>query len=113
MLKVIKPLYKIPKAGNYWFNIYYTHHIKELQMSQLTYNLYLLYINTNMFTIARFKVVGLQTDNILFIKNNMFTKAKQDKLKFQIKPHEILIKDHSIKFNRGLITLINSKLFFN
>ena len=25
----------------------------------------------------------------------------------------MLIKDYSIKFNRGLITLINSKLFFN
>ena len=25
----------------------------------------------------------------------------------------MLIKDHPIKFNKGLITLINSKLFFN
>ena len=82
-------------------------------MSQLTYNLYLLYINTNISAIARFKVVRLQTDNILFIKNNMFTKAKQDKLKFQVKPYKMFIKDYPIKFNGGLITLINSKLFFN
>ena len=30
VLKVIKPLYKIPKAGNYQFNIYYIYYIKEL-----------------------------------------------------------------------------------
>ena len=30
VLKVIKPLYRIPEAGNYWFNIYHIHHIKEL-----------------------------------------------------------------------------------
>ena len=76
VLKVIKPLYRIPKVGNYWFNIYYTYYIKELQISQLTYNLCLLYINTNMSAMARFRVVGLQTNNTLFIKNNMFTKAK-------------------------------------
>ena len=76
VLKVIKPLYRIPKAGNYWFNIYYTYHIKELQISQLTYNPYLFYINTNISAIARFRVVGLQTNNILFIKNDVFTKAK-------------------------------------
>ena len=76
VLKVIKPLYRIPKVGNYWFNTYHIYHIKELQMSQLTYNLCLLYTNTNISTMAGFRVVGLQTDNILFIKNNVFTEAK-------------------------------------
>ena len=33
VLKVIKPLYKIPKVGNYWFNTYHIYYIKELQMS--------------------------------------------------------------------------------
>ena len=31
---------------------------------------------------ARFKIVGLQTNDILFIGDNIFAKAKQDKLKF-------------------------------
>ena len=43
----------------------------------------------------------------------MFTNVKQNKLKFQAKPYKMLIKDHPIKFNGVLITLINSKLFFN
>ena len=76
ILKVIKPLYRIPKAGNYWFNIYHIYYIKELQMSQLTYNPCLLYTNTNTSITAGFRVIGLQTDNILFIKDNVFAKAK-------------------------------------
>jgi hypothetical protein len=82
VLKVIKPLYKIPEAGNYWFNTYHTYYIKELQISQLTYNLCLLYTNTNMSTIAKFGVVGLQTNNILFLRDDIFANAKQDRLKF-------------------------------
>ena len=62
---------------------------------------------------AGFRVVGLQTNDTLFIRDNVFAKAEQDKLKFQAKPCEMLIKDHPIKFNGGLITLIDSKLFFN
>jgi hypothetical protein len=38
MLKVIKPLYSIPKAGNYWFIIYYNYYIKELNINLLIYN---------------------------------------------------------------------------
>ena len=45
-------------------------------MSQLTYNPYLFYINTNMSATAGFGVVGLQTNNTLFIKNNVFAKAE-------------------------------------
>ena len=51
-------------------------------MSQSTYNLCLLYTNTNMSAMARFRVVGLQTNDTLFIRDNIFAKAKQDKLKF-------------------------------
>ena len=76
VLKVIKPLYKIPEVGNYWFNIYHIYYIKELQMSQSTYNPYLLYINTNTSATAKFGVVGLQTNNTLFIRDNVFAKAK-------------------------------------
>jgi hypothetical protein len=113
VLKVIKPLYGIPEAGNHWFNTYHTHHIKELQMSQSTYDPCLLYTNTNTSTTAGFGVVGLQTDDTLFLGDDVFANAEQDKLKFQAKPREMLTKDHPIKFNGGLITLIDGKLFFN
>jgi hypothetical protein len=33
ILKVVRPLYSIPEAGNYWFKTYYNHYIKELNMS--------------------------------------------------------------------------------
>ncbi|OCK87450.1 uncharacterized protein K441DRAFT_594094, partial [Cenococcum geophilum 1.58] len=45
ILKVVRPLYGIPKAGNYWFKAYYNHHIKELNISQSTYDPYLLHLN--------------------------------------------------------------------
>ena len=32
ILKVVKPLYKVPEAGNYWFVIYYAYYTKELGM---------------------------------------------------------------------------------
>jgi hypothetical protein len=32
VLKVVKPLYGIPKAGNHWFKTYYSHYLNELAM---------------------------------------------------------------------------------
>ena len=55
ILKVVKPLYSIPKAGNYWFKIYYNHYIKELNMSQSIYNFYLFHLNNPI----NFGIVGL------------------------------------------------------
>ncbi|OCK88191.1 uncharacterized protein K441DRAFT_590012, partial [Cenococcum geophilum 1.58] len=30
ILRVIKPLYSIPEASNYWFNIYYHYYLNKL-----------------------------------------------------------------------------------
>jgi hypothetical protein len=30
VLKVVKPLYGIPEARNYWFKTYYSHYLNEL-----------------------------------------------------------------------------------
>jgi hypothetical protein len=32
VLKVVKPLYGIPEAGNHWFKTYYSYYINELSM---------------------------------------------------------------------------------
>jgi hypothetical protein len=32
VLKVVKLLYGIPKAGNHWFKTYYFHYLNELAM---------------------------------------------------------------------------------
>ena len=44
-------------------------------IEQSLYNLYLLYNN-----FTQFGIVGLQTDNILFLANNKFAALKEDKL---------------------------------
>ena len=70
-------------------------------MNQLIYNPYLLYTNSN-----GFGIVGLQTDNILFLTNKTFVKAKEVKLqkaKFLVKEREKLTLNTLIKFNGGYI----------
>ena len=44
-------------------------------MEQSLYNLYLLYNN-----FTQFNIIGLQTDNTLFLINNKFAALKEDKL---------------------------------
>jgi hypothetical protein len=43
VLKVVKPLYGVPEAGNHWFKTYHSHYINELSMEQSTYDPCLLY----------------------------------------------------------------------
>ncbi len=43
ILKVIKPLYSIPKASNYWFSTYYRYYTKKLRIVKSIYNPCLLY----------------------------------------------------------------------
>src|SRR6266567_7664258 len=74
ILKVLKPLYGVLEAGNYWFKIYYAYYIKNLNMTQLTYNLYLLYSN------KLFGIVGLQTDNMLFLTDKTFIDIEENEL---------------------------------
>jgi len=75
IFKIVKLLYSISKADNYWFKIYYIYYFNKLDISQSIYNLYLLYRN------KLFEIIGLQTDNILFVENAEFTNKKQNNLK--------------------------------
>jgi hypothetical protein len=100
-LKVIKPLYGVPEAGNHWFNTYHRHHIEELQMDQSTYDPCLLYTNRN-----GFGIVGLQTDDTLFLADETFAKSEETKLReanFLAKEREELTRTTPIKFNGGHI----------
>jgi hypothetical protein len=101
ILKVIKPLYGVPEAGNHWFNTYHRHHIEELRMDQSTYDPCLLYTNRN-----GFGVVGLQTDDTLFLADETFAKSEETKLReanFLAKEREELTRTTPIKFNGGHI----------
>src|SRR6266702_1493421 len=86
ILKVVRPLYGIPKAGNHWFKTYYNYYIKELNINQSTYNPYLLHLNNP----TNFRIVGLQTNNTLLLANSAFTALKQEK----IKKAKFLTKEH-------------------
>ena len=100
ILKVVKPLYGVPEAGNHWFKTYHTHHLNELGMSQSTYDPCLLYRN------KPFGVVGLQTDDTLFVGDAEFADEEQNNLKkaqFLAKDRDQLTPDKPIKFNGGLI----------
>jgi hypothetical protein len=70
-------------------------------MEQLTYDPCLLYTLTN-----GLGIIGLQTDDTLFLADKTFADAKEAELqeaKFMAKPREQLTEQTPIKFNRGLI----------
>jgi hypothetical protein len=100
ILKVLKPLYKVLEAGNHWFKTYYTHHTKNLNITQLTYDLCLLYSN------KLFGIISLQTDDTLFFADKTFVNTEKNKLykaKFIAKKRERLTVITLLKFNRATI----------
>lgn len=87
-LKVIKPLYGIPEAGNHWYYTYQKHHVEKLKMTPSTYDPCLLYTNSN-----GHGVVGLQTDDTLFLADEIFAENEEKELKlamFAAKDREML-----------------------
>src|SRR6266487_2544348 len=101
ILRVVKPLYRVPEASNYWFQTYHDHYIQELKMTQSTYDPCLLHTSTN-----GFGLVGLQTDNTLLLADPEFAQAEEHKLQqanFLAKDQEQLTVNHPIKFNGGQI----------
>ena len=105
ILRVAKPLYGVPEAGNHWFTTYHSHHIKDLHMDQSTYDPCLLYCT------KPFGLVGLQTDDTLFLGDNDFAtleQAKLEKAQFLAKQREQLTVETPLKFNGGLIQLLMS-----
>lgn len=49
LLKMVKPLYVVPEAGNHWFNTYHKLHTENLKMSSSMYKI-AYYINTTLKT---------------------------------------------------------------
>lgn len=100
ILKVVKPLYGVPEAGNHWFKTYHSHHVKQLYMSQSTYDPCLLYNN------EPFGLVGLQTDDTLLLADKTFAENEQNELnkaRFMAKEREQLTANTPLKFNGGVI----------
>jgi hypothetical protein len=107
ILKVLKPLYGVPEAGNHWFKTYHSHHVQQLRMEQSTYDPCLLYSN------EPFGIVGLQTDDTLFLADEGFAAIEQGELhkaKYMAKEREQLTAKKPIKFNSGLIKLTSDSI---
>lgn len=103
ILKVVKPLYGVPEAGNHWFKTYHAHHTQNLAMDQSSYDPCLLYSN------QPFGIVGLQTDDTLFLADTIFAASEQDELgkaQFLAKDREFLTTSTPIKFNGGMVNLL-------
>jgi hypothetical protein len=97
VLRVNRPLYGVPEAGNHWFLTYQTHHIEKLGLTTSTYDPCLLYRNN--------AAVGLQTDDSLIIATPDFMKIEKreiEKAGFLCKPIEQLGPRHPLGFN-GLV----------
>jgi hypothetical protein len=73
ILKVVRPLYGIPEAGNHWFNTYHHYHLNLLAMTQSTYDPCLFYANG-----SRFAIAGLQTDDTLLLADKDFAAIEEE-----------------------------------
>ncbi|KAE8553803.1 hypothetical protein EYB25_002341 [Talaromyces marneffei] len=104
ILKVIRPLYGIPEAGNHWFRTYHRHHTDRLKMETSTFDPCLLHCsepNTG------FGIVGMQTDDTLLLADDLFAIREQHEIEtaaIACKPREELTYEKPLKFNGGLIS---------
>jgi hypothetical protein len=77
-------------------------------MSQLTYDLCLLYTDNRLDNRSVFGIVGLQTDDILILADTIFIAKEAAKLKeaqFTSKDIETLTRSYLVKFNSGNIKI--------
>jgi hypothetical protein len=62
---IVKPLYRIPESGTYWFATYNKYYIEELLITISPHDL-CLFISTIK---KPFVILAIQTNNILFLAN--------------------------------------------
>jgi hypothetical protein len=82
--------------------MYNKHHQEKLIIETSLYNLCLIITITK----GVFRVIGIQTDNILILSNNEFIKLKEEKLtkaRLIIKPKEALLYKTLLIFNRCIL----------
>ena len=100
---VLKPLYGIPKAGTYWWAIYYKYYKEKLLIIIFIYNPYFL-ITTKK---EVFSLIKMQTDNTLILALKEFSVLEDDKFskaKFLIKFKEALTLKTPLIFNGCVLT---------
>jgi hypothetical protein len=122
----------VPEAGTHWFGTYINHHKKELKLQQSTFDPCLLYRNDladydltdqndladrNSNLTGRNKgeitnkihaIVGIQTDDTLFIGNKAYQELEEKAIQaagYTAKPTTTLCPSHPLAFNGGIITM--------
>lgn len=77
ILKIIKSLYGVPEMRNYWFNTYNSYHCKKFLITRSIYDPCLFYTKNSR---SGFAIVGLQTDNTLFLGDETFAIKEKKQL---------------------------------
>ena len=75
VVKVMKPLYSVPEAGNHWFATYHTYHKDKLRIKESSYNF--CFFNS----FGLFGIVEMQTNDTLILANNNFASKKDAAIK--------------------------------
>jgi hypothetical protein len=101
---VRKPLYGILEVGTHWWATYYKHHKDKLSIVTSTYDPCLL-ISTNKYA---FGVVGMQTDDTLFLASPKFAEMEDTELqkaKLTAKPRDMLSTESKLIFNGCVLSV--------
>ena len=100
IIVVVKPLYGLAEAGTHWWATYFEHHKEKLQMETSTYDPCLLITHKDQ---SRFRIVGIQTNDIIILSNKEFAELKEKELIFTTKPREELGTDRPLVFNGSIL----------
>src|ERR1700679_357206 len=92
---VLKPLYKITKAGTHWWAIYSKYYKEKLLITTFIFNPCFLITTTG----TPFGIISMQINNTIILGNNQFLTLKKDKL---VKANLIV----KLKEKLNLITLL-------
>jgi hypothetical protein len=102
---VVIPLYGIPEAGAHWYSTYEKHHRLKLGIEQSTYDPCLMITKDPK---GPFGIVGLQTDDTLFVGDRQFIDLEDSALQAAgliAKPAQTLSLGTPLVFNRCKLIL--------
>ena len=104
IMVVLKLLYRIAEAGIYWWAIYSKYYKEKLLMITSIFNPCFLIITTG----TLFRIISIQINNIIILKNNQFSALKEDelvKVNLIAKPKEKLNLIILLLFNGYILSL--------
>jgi len=101
---MLKPLYGITEVGTHWWATYSKHHKEKLLITTFIFNPCFLITTTG----TPFRIIGIQTNNIIILGDNQFLALKEDKLvkaNLIVKPKKKLSLTTPLLFNRCILSL--------